>query len=154
MRATDLAGNVDLTPASRTWTREQVPDNTFAGTGVQPFELTLPIAGGGSATLTFTDVLTSGLTTVTPLTGAPELAPGYIATNAVYFDLTTTATFAGDVTVCLPFDPGSLHEPRLLHLDGSEWAEITIIDRPGEWRRLWPHRQPLSLRDREGDPRA
>ena len=76
--------------------------------------------------MSFADVLTDGLTTVTRLEGAPALAPGYLSNGALYFDVSSTATYFGDITVCLPYDPGSLIEPRLLHLDGSEWIEVTI----------------------------
>ena len=54
---------------------------------------------------------------------APDLPPGYDAADAIYYDVSTTATFVGDVTVCLPY--GALVGAHVLHFDGA-WADVTF----------------------------
>ena len=122
VRAVDLAGNADASPASRTWTRVAGLNNTLPGA---PVVLTFPIQGGGTATVTFAEVTGAGHHVRNRAHRFAALPAGYVSTGAVYYDVSTTATYAGDISVCLPYDPSSLDEPRLLHFDGSEWVEIT-----------------------------
>jgi hypothetical protein len=124
VQATDAAGNVDPTPAEHAWTiTEPPPPNTPVGTDVT---VTL-----GSATLTFTEVTTAGVTTVDPQAGAPALPDGYLQAGAVYWDVDTTAAFSAPVTVCFSYDPLALAEPvRLLHYDGAAWTDVTVSADP------------------------
>ena len=50
------------------------------------------------------------------------------AAGAIYYDVSTTATFVGDVTVCLPYD--TLVGAHVLHFDG-EWADVTLEQQGG-----------------------
>jgi CSLREA domain-containing protein len=119
VQAIDAAGNVDPTPASYTWTVEAPePPNTSTGSNI--------IVPLGDVTVTFASVTTAGLTTVDVLSSAPALPDGYLTTGALYYDLSTTATYTGTVTLCFDYTPGSLTEPvRLLHFNGSAWVDIT-----------------------------
>ena len=119
VRAIDTAAtpNVDESPAEHAWTI--VPpdvDNTPEGTNVE-------VAVGG-AILTFASVTGSGVSSVETLTAgeAPALPTGYLTAGALYYDVSTTATFVGDVTVCLPYD--GLSDAHILHFDGT-WVDVT-----------------------------
>ncbi|HEX7255365.1 MAG TPA: right-handed parallel beta-helix repeat-containing protein [Gaiellaceae bacterium] len=118
VRAVDPEGNFDETPASRSWTVVAGSTNTLTGTDVE-------VDLGGGASATFADVTGAGVTSLTVLSGAPPLPAGFSGAGALFFDLSTTATFLGDVEVCLPYGPASLDEPHLVHFDGSEWVDVT-----------------------------
>jgi hypothetical protein len=124
VQATDAAGNVDVTPAERTWTiTEPVPPNTPTGSNVT---VTL-----GTTSLTFAEVTIAGTTTVDAQATAPALPDGYVQTGALYYDVNTTAAFSAPVTACFAYDPMSLDEPvRLLHYDGAAWTDVTISADP------------------------
>ena len=124
VRALDAAGNVDATPARYAWTVEAPePPNTPTGTDVSVVL--------GNVTLTFASVTAEGLTTADVLSSAPALPVGYLTTDALYYDLNTTATYTGSVTVCFNYTPGTPADPvRLLHFDGSAWIDITTTNDP------------------------
>ena len=124
MFATDIAGNVDITPASRTWTPVMPPTpNTANGTDV-----TVELAG---ATVMFAQVSVPGYTSITAVGTAPALPAGYLAAGAAYYDITTTAEYSAPVTVCLPYDGAAYSLPvRLLHHDGTVWVDVTLTVDP------------------------
>ncbi len=118
VRATDTAGNVDGMPAQYTWTIEApAPDNTPVGTNVE--------VSAGGATITFAEVTAAGTTSVSTITAdaAPALPSGYAGAGAKFYDVSTTATFVGDATVCLPYD--ALVDAHVLHFDG-QWLDVTL----------------------------
>lgn len=130
VRAVDLAGNTDPTPASFTWTVEAPPaPNTPTGTNVT---VEIPLPGGTTtATVTFASISAAGLTTAETLASTPPLPNGYLQAGALYYDITTTAAYTAPVTVCLSYVPGSVAEPaRLLHFDGSVWVDVTTTNDP------------------------
>jgi parallel beta-helix repeat protein len=116
--ATDVDENVDTTPATRSWIVAAAAANTPVGDGVE-----VGLAGGAS--VTFTTVTSAGVTSVTRLAGSPSLPLPYSGAGAIYFDVSTTAVYVGDLTVCLPYDTGSLDEPHLIHADDGEWVDVT-----------------------------
>jgi|GEM_PF-3162244 len=127
-RAADLAGNIDLTPASYTWTITPATPNTPAGTNVV---VALPLPGGGSATVTFSEVTLAGATTLDVLNGAPPLPAGYFLAGGAFYDIHTTAE-GTPISLCVPFDPLMFPDTavRLLHFDGSAWVDITTLSDP------------------------
>jgi parallel beta-helix repeat protein len=117
VRAIDPQSNIDESPASRSWTVVAGTTNTLIGTNVE-------VDLGGSASATFTEVTAAGVTSLDVLSGS-SLPVGYSPAGAIFFDVSTTATYLNDVEVCLPYEPSSLDEPHLVHFDGSEWADVT-----------------------------
>ena len=128
VRAVDGAGNVDGTPATYEWT-VVAPPNTPLGTDVS-VEVEAP-SGSTTATLTFPEVTTAGMTTITALTSPPALPEGY-QVGAGFFDLDTTADYTPPISVCLTYDPVSAPPSgmRLLHGAGGAWTDVTTTDDP------------------------
>ena len=124
VQATDLAGNLDPSPAQIAWTVEAVPpQNTTTGTDVE--------VAIGDVTITFAEVDAEGTTTVEALASPPALPDGYLDTGATYYGITTTAGYSGPVTICLP--AGAAADPaRLLHHDGTTWVDITLTAEAGQ----------------------
>ncbi|MDQ4052551.1 MAG: DNRLRE domain-containing protein [Actinomycetota bacterium] len=119
VRAIDAAvePNVDGSPAEYQWTIVAPgADNTPQGTNVE-----VSVAG---ATITFAEVTAAGTTSVSELSGAPSLPNGYAEQGALYYDVSTTAAFTGDVTVCLPY--GGLAVPHVLHYVSGQWVDVTL----------------------------
>ena len=131
VRARDLVGNVDQSPATHTWTITQPgPPNTPVGTNVT---VTLPMPDGpGNATVNFFDVNSAGTTTVDALTGGPELPAGYTMGGARFYDIGTTADFGEPATLCLAYDPARYQTTavRLLQADGQVWIDVTMTNNP------------------------
>lgn len=103
-------------------------DNTEAGTNVET-ELIQGI------TATFDEVTTGGSTTVVRSDDPPLGAPTSTAFEffGEFFDVTTTAEFVGDVTLCFPYDDTGMTQAdeenlRLLHFDETlgVWEDITL----------------------------
>jgi CSLREA domain-containing protein len=120
VRASDTAvpPNVDDTAAEYAWTIEAPgQNNTPAGTNVE--------VSVGGARITYAEVTAAGYTSVSAITAesAPNLPSGYDAAGALYYDVSTTATFVGDVAVCLPYE--TLVDAHILHFDG-EWVDVTL----------------------------
>jgi uncharacterized repeat protein (TIGR01451 family) len=86
-------------------------------------------AGGTGATLTFTGIQEAGFTAVTPLSEPPaeELPGAFSVEGALFFEISTTATFNGSVLVCIPYETGSIPNARLLHFDDGAWVDITSV---------------------------
>ncbi|MFT5232298.1 MAG: hypothetical protein ACI9UK_000013 [Candidatus Krumholzibacteriia bacterium] len=111
--------------------------NTPAGSNI---EVNMGIIGNEAA-LTFDDVTTSGSTTASMGASGPGAPAGFIFGDPIeYWEIATTATFTGDIEVCLPYDPsnfiGDESELVLLHwdntLDPPAWVDITTnIDTRG-----------------------
>jgi Tol biopolymer transport system component len=103
--------------------------NTPFGTGV----VVTPVDGGGGtpATLTFDDVTSAGSTTLTSSSTGPTAPSGFqTGSPATYYDISTTAGFTGNVSVCVSYDPAAYADPNavsLWHYDtgASAWTDIT-----------------------------
>jgi hypothetical protein len=77
--------------------------------------------------VTFSSVTGGGTTSVTQISDAPPVPAGFqIGDPPLYYDLSTTATFSGSATVCVPygFAPAGT-TPKLLHYDGGTWVNVT-----------------------------
>ncbi len=126
VRTVDLSLNPDPTPALFTWTLV----NTPVGTDVT-VETLMP--SGLPAMVTFPVVTAFGDTTVT--TAAPETLPdGFEVANALFVDVSTTATYTGSVEICLGYDPAGFADPanvRMLHYVGGIATDVTVSNDPG-----------------------
>ena len=96
---------------------------------VQPVDET---TGQVLANLTFDSVSSGGTTTLTSMTPGENHQPpqGFrFGTPPVIFQITTAATFAGEVEVCFDYSGMSFHNESSLKLfhssDGSGWTDIT-----------------------------
>ncbi len=104
------------------------PSNTPAGSGVavHPVDAT---TGGTPVTLTFTEVTARGqteLTTTGP--GPPPPAAFRLGAPPTYYQLTTTATFAGTIEVCIDYTAiryGNENRLELRHREGVHWVDVT-----------------------------
>jgi hypothetical protein len=104
------------------------PPNTPAGTNVST-----QANGGattpGGATITFSNVTASGETTMTTTTNGPAPPSGFQLGNPpTWFDIDTTATFTGAVTICINYGNVSFNNEnnlKLMHLEGSTWKNVT-----------------------------
>ncbi len=90
--------------------------------------VTVHLAG---ITVTFPEVITSGFMTVTttsnPQGGQPPSQYRFLGT---YYELTTTATYTGPVTVSFTYNDadvrGREENLKLFHWDGTAWQNITV----------------------------
>ena len=118
-----------------------------------PVELTLPIQGGGTATVTFAEVTRRRPHDRDRAHGRADAArPATSPTGAVYYDVSTTATYVGDITALPPVRPGLARRASPPALRRQRVGRGHDVDRPGERHRLRAHRRPLAVRDRRGEP--
>jgi hypothetical protein len=108
--------------ATITTTVNPPADNTPAGSNV-----TVPLGNG--VTLTLSSVTSPGETTINITTTGPPPPTGFrLGSPAIDYDVNTTATFSGSVTVCITYidaqfsREGSL---ELFHFEGSAWQNVT-----------------------------
>jgi probable HAF family extracellular repeat protein len=114
----------------------QEPANTPAGTDVS----VTPVVSNGDASsisMTFSEVVTPGVTTVTVASldgaGAPAPSGFRIPDSGTFYEVATTATFSGPVELCFSYDDsefGAESELRLLHYADQTWVDITSTGYP------------------------
>ena len=105
--------------------------NTAPGSDVtvSPEDPVFP--GTNPASITFDEVVTEGTTTVTTVAEPPETLPSGFQLSGSFFEIATTATFTGPVTVCLTYDPITLPSPQIWHYDDAlGWVDITTSVNP------------------------
>ncbi len=106
--------------------------NTPAGSGVT----VTPVdegTGTSPVTLTFDNVTVPGNTSLAITSSCAALPEHFLAPDSVCYDLSTTATFSGNVEVCFSYDEsavqGSEANVRLIHYDAAmfppAWVDIT-----------------------------
>ena len=85
---------------------------------------------GPAVTITFSNVTAAGDTSVATSNSGPAIPSGFSLGNPpVLYDIGTTATFTGNVTVCIKYAESTFSgAPRLLHYDGSGWVDATTSD--------------------------
>ncbi|MBV9216323.1 MAG: thrombospondin type 3 repeat-containing protein [Acidobacteria bacterium] len=101
---------------------------TPAGTSVPiaPIDST---TGTTPVTMTFDNVTSPGVTSVTSSAGGPAIPTAFqLGDPPLFFNIETTAAFSGPVQVCfdisaLHFSPGA--NLRLLHFAGAGWQDVT-----------------------------
>jgi hypothetical protein len=99
--------------------------NTPTGTGVQ-------VDPGSNTQLTFDNVTTAGSTTVTTSTGGPPPPNGFTIVPSgtpTYYSITTSATFSGNVKVCITYNDAGLTPQQEAALKLQVY-EVT----PGIWK--------------------
>jgi uncharacterized repeat protein (TIGR03803 family) len=95
---------------------------------VQPVD---PVTGTAPVNLTFGEIVEAGTTSVTisSATAAPPPPSTFnLGDTPTYFDVETTAVFAGPIAVCFNYASLSLADPataRLLHYNGTAWDDVT-----------------------------
>lgn len=98
---------------------------------VQPVD---PLTGETPATLTFDNVTGGGVTTVTSTTASEDQgAPGgfKFGDPPVIYEITTTATYEGNITVCFDYSGisfvGNEEDLRLYHYESGAWVDATVL---------------------------
>lgn len=97
---------------------------------VQPWDST---TDSSPVTVTYTQVTQAGVTTLVTGPSGPTFPGTFMTGNGIYYNLSTTATVTGGITVCINYDEASLLVPestlRLLHWDTTlnpdQWIDIT-----------------------------
>lgn len=83
----------------------------------------------GNATLTFSDVTTAGyITQTTSSNNAGGALPSEYKLLGNYYDITTTASYSGTITITMSYDPTAVNNQnnlKLMHFDGTTWQDIT-----------------------------
>ena len=102
-------------------TRYGVPQPGYTMTGTNITVTDPPVS------IAFSSVSFPGLTRVTSSSSGPLPPAGFQVGNpAVFYDITTSAAFAGDITVCIGYAgvtfPGT---PALLHFESGAWVDRT-----------------------------
>jgi hypothetical protein len=82
--------------------------------------------------LTFAEVTASGETSLTTSDSAPEPPAGFqLGDPATYYEITTTASYAGLIDVCISYAGVSFSGPpealRLMHYENDQWVDCTTV---------------------------
>ena len=97
-----------------------------------------PATGASPVTVTFSSITQPGVTRVSVRSSGPPPPSGFTLGNPpVYFELTTTTTFTGPVTVCFDYSGITFTDPtmlKLLHYEDTNndgvadtWVDHTIL---------------------------
>lgn len=99
-----------------------IGENTPTGTNVI-------VSASSNTVVTFAQVTSSGETTATSTSTAPEVPSGFkLGDPPTYYDISTTATFSSSVTICINYnDAGMINEAglKLLHYQDGAWTDVT-----------------------------
>ncbi len=108
--------------------------NTGTGSDVSTEPVVvLPDGTPTTVDVTFESVAEAGTTTVTatsaPTGETPVTPPNFkVGQPAVYYDVSTTAIFSGDVTLCFSWQEGQFHNEnaiKLFHYENNVWLNVT-----------------------------
>jgi len=82
--------------------------------------------------LTFEQVAAGGDTTLLTSTSGPEPSPGFqLGDPPTYYEITTTASYAGLIDVCISYAgvsfPGPPESLRLMHYENGQWVDRTTV---------------------------
>lgn len=121
----DNLGNIYVTGISNGdyLTIKYAPNNTPLGSNI-----TISLYSG--TTVTFSDVISAGDTTVITSAAGPASPAGFqLGDPAIYYDIRTTATFNSPATVCIDYVPSQYADPnilRLFHYENDVWTDVTL----------------------------
>ncbi|MEK7755022.1 MAG: Ig-like domain repeat protein, partial [Acidobacteriota bacterium] len=129
-QAMGLPGSPYPTDVAIDWLRltSGPPGSVPTGSGVasQPVDST---TGTSPVSMTFSSVTQAGMTTLTMAPTGPPPPTGFKLGNPpVYYDLGSTATFSGLVTICINYTGinfGNENNLKLLHNENGNWVNIT-----------------------------
>jgi streptogramin lyase len=97
--------------------------NTSSGNNVS-------VSPGSDTSIEFANVSTPGNTLVSSSSGGPTPPTGFsLGDTPTYYEISTTATYDGPITVCIAYDPTQYSNPddlHLLHYGGSIWEDVTV----------------------------
>jgi beta-propeller repeat-containing protein len=149
---TDSSGNAYVTGStsgSGFSTTARAFQTTFGGGFSDAFVAKFGTATGGTPTpvgsgvdlyfgtiaeVFFPSVTSAGFTTVTTSSTGPAQPVGFIfGTPPIYYDISTTAAYAGPVGVCISYNPLLYSDPTsfsLLHYEGGAWVDHTFYNSP------------------------
>jgi len=84
--------------------------------------------------ITFSEVISRGTTTLTMSDEGPPPTIGLQLYSSQYYEITTTATYSGPITICINYDDSDLtpeqeNELQLMHYDEelAQWVVITTV---------------------------
>ena len=96
-----------------------------------PAGISVPVQPIPQVALTFDNVTGSGATSVSTTNTNPDPLPAGFAlgTPPLYYEISSTATFTGNIQVCISYNPaqftGAESGIRLLHDDGGSFVDVT-----------------------------
>jgi hypothetical protein len=103
--------------------------NTPVGSNVAvELATTLPDGTSVFVPLTFEQIVVAGTTMVTTSSSGPAPPAGYKTTTPLYYEVTSTASFSGNVRICLPWTDGAFANEtnvQLFHHAASGWQNVT-----------------------------
>src|SRR3989338_1966643 len=109
------------------------PGYTETGAGVS-------VALDSNVNVTFSNVLTGGITTVTTSSAGPALPTQFKLGNpAIYYDISTTAIYTPPVEVCFSYAGVNYQNEnnlKLRHFDGTSWVDITKSGYPDKVNKI------------------
>jgi uncharacterized delta-60 repeat protein len=125
-------GVVDGPRQSLAMTRYFAADagDTATGTNVPVQPQVIGSTEPAPIVVTFTSISAPGETTVEtrPTTDTPPPGGFSLAGGTIYYDLSTTATFAGPVEVCFAYDEAQVGNELTLtlnHYENEQWVDVT-----------------------------
>jgi hypothetical protein len=105
--------------------------NTPVGTnvGIIPVDTT---TGTSPVTIVFSTVTQAGTTSLTTSTaGTPPPVGFLLGSPGVYYDISTTATYSGSISICISYAGISFTAPpQLFHFQGGAWVNVTTTVDP------------------------
>ena len=115
--------------------RIALASETPAGSNVEVTPVD-PVTGTAPVNLTFEAIGEPGTTTISLSTATPVPPPATtfnVGGTPTYFDVETTATFAGAIQVCFDYSTLAVPNPStaiLLHYNGTDWEDVTTSNNP------------------------
>jgi hypothetical protein len=110
-----------------------IDGNTVVGPGAQNLTPVDETTGTTPVTVTFFGVSAAGNTTLVTSSAGPPAPGAFMIGDGTYYDLSTTATAGGLISVCIQYNEATLPVPegqlRMLHWDTAlnpdRWVDVT-----------------------------
>jgi hypothetical protein len=81
---------------------------------------------GDVGSVTFANVMAGG---ITAMPQPDPTVPNFQVIGGSCYDITTTATYSGSITISLNYDPAAITVPanqlKILHLENGQWVDVT-----------------------------